>query len=191
MSENSWKSIRNATIASVVAGLILLTVPPIRGGIAKVFSWFWSLLIWCWDKLIASYSLPGWALLMIFFLALVGLLRIIYSIKGESEAPEYALYKEDVIRGAKWRWKWSNNQIDDLWCFCPTCEATLVYDDSSCRTSVVEKNQTDFICENCNRVVTSIEGGNRAYAVGAIKREIDRRIRVGKFKRVIKKMQPA
>jgi hypothetical protein len=183
MSDNSFKTIRNNVIASVIGGIILLSVPVLRGYTITVFKWIWSLLIWCWKALLKSYALPGWAWLIIIGLALLGIIILIASLKNESD-PEFKSYTEDMIRGAKWRWKWSGNRITDLWCYCPTCDATLVYDDSSCRRSLYEKAHTKFICENCgHNIVTEIEGGNKDYAVGAVEREVDRRIRTNEYKK--------
>mgnify|MGYP001174321274 FL=1 len=184
MSENSFKSIRNGAIASVIAGVILLAVPVLRGYLVSFLSWLWSGVIWCWEALVASYSLPGWVWLLIFILAFVGLVNIYLVLKGESEEPEFKSYIEDFIYGAKWRWSWVGNQISNVWCFCPRCDATLVYDDSSCRSLYSDVNKTDFICENCGHsVVASITGGNKEYATGAIRREIERRVRTGEYKK--------
>ncbi len=184
MSENSFKSIRNGAIASVIAGIILLAVPVLRGYVVSFLSWLWSRVVWCWGALVASYSLPGWAWLLIFILAFVGLINIYLSLKGESEEPEFKSYIEDFVYGAKWRWSWVGNQISNVWCFCPRCDATLVYDDSSCRNLYSDVNKTDFICENCGHsVVASITGGNKDYATSAIRREIERRVRTGEYKK--------
>lgn len=183
MSENSFKSIRNGAIASVIAGIILLAVPVLRGYVSSFLSWLWSGVVWCWEALVASYSMPGWAWLLIFILAFVGLINIYLALKGESEEPEFKSYIEDFIHGAKWRWSWVGNQISNVWCFCPRCDATLVYDDSSCRNFYSDVNKTDFICENGHSVVASIIGGNKDYATGAIRREIERRVRTGEYKK--------
>ena len=184
MSESSFKSIRNGAIASVIAGIILLVVPVLRGYVVSFLSWLWSGLVWCWEALAASYSLPGWAWLLFSILAFVGLINIYLALKGESEEPEFKSYIEDFIHGAKWRWSWVGNQISNVWCFCPRCDATLVYDDRSCRSLYSDVNKTDFICENCGHsVVTSITGGNKDYAISAIRREIERRVRTGEYKK--------
>lgn len=184
MSENSFISIRNATIASVIAGVILLAVPVLRAYVVSFLSWAWSGVVWCWDALVDSYSLPGWAWLLIFIFGLIGLINIYLAIKGESAEPEFKSYVEDFMHGAKWRWSWIGNQISNVWCFCPRCDATLVYDDSSCRSLYSDVNKTDFICENCScNVVASISGGNKDYATGAVEREISRRIRTGEYKK--------
>ena len=184
MSENSFVSIRNATIASIIAGVILLAVPVLRGYAVSFLSWVWSGVVWCGKALIDSYFLPGWAWLVIFILAFIGLINIFLAIKGESEEPEFKSYVEDLIHGVKWRWSWVDNQASNVWCFCPNCDATLVYDDSSCHSYYSDVNKTDFICENCNRsVMASINGGDKDYVTGAVKREIGRRIRTDEYKK--------
>lgn len=184
MSENSFKSIRNGAIASVIAGVILIAIPVLRGYVFGFISWLWSGVVWCWEALIASYSLPGWVWLLIFILALVGLINIYLALKGDSEEPEHRSYVEDFIYGAKWRWVWVHNQISNVWCFCPRCDATLVYDDSSCRSIYSDVNKTDFICENCGHsIVASVAGGNKDYATSAIRREIDRRVRTDEYEK--------
>jgi len=181
MSENSVKSIRNTVIASVIAGIILLVIPEARDYSLSLIKWLWTIVVWCWDALSDSYSFPGWAWLIIFALALIGVINIYLSLKRDEEEPEFKKYTEDHLYNAKWRWTWLGNKITNLWCFCPTCDATLIYDDSSCH-SYYSENQTHFLCENCNnKIVSTVKGGNRRYAVGAAEREIVRRIRTGEY----------
>jgi hypothetical protein len=64
----------------------------------------------------------------------------------------------------------------------------LVYDDTSSNTRYTDVNKTDFICESCkSQLITSIHGGNRNYAFKAVKREIERRIRIEEYKTCINK----
>ena len=183
MSENSYKSIRNGIIASVIAGVVLLTVPAIRGYVLDLLKWLWSGVTWCWSAITESYSLPGWAWLIIFLLAMVGVINIYLAIRGDNEL-EFKSYVDDMIFGAKWRWEWIGNSLSNIWCFCPNCDATLVYDDSSCRSFSSDVRQTKFICENCGRrVVASVEGGDKDYATSAAEREVHRRIRTGEYKK--------
>lgn len=84
MSENSFKSIRNGTIASVTGAIVLLVVPTLREYFFSILSWFWSVAVWCWEALVSSHALPGWALLVISIFALVGLIKTYQTIKGES-----------------------------------------------------------------------------------------------------------
>ena len=179
MSDSSAKTIRNGVIATVVGGIILLIIPNSLSYPQQAGKWLWSIVLWCWEVITGSYSLPGWAWAIIFILAFIGVINIYIALREQKEEPEFRIYTEDNLYNAKWKWQWLGNQISNLWCFCPSCDATLVYDDSSC-SRVFEESQTHFICENCNnRVVSSVKGGNRHYAVGAAEREILRRIRTG------------
>jgi hypothetical protein len=184
MSENSIISIRNGIIASVVAGVILMVVPTLRNYAVSFFLWVWSGVLWCWNALAATYALPGWAWLATIALALVGCINIFLAIKGDAREPEYKRYIEDYLYNANWRWNWVGSQLSNLWCFCPRCDATLVYNDSSCHNYYAEVKKTDFICENCNNnIVSSIKGGDKDYALSAAEREIHRRIRTGEHKK--------
>lgn len=111
---------------------------------------------------------------------------VIFLIIKENRSPEFKAYTEDFLFGAKWRWHWAGNTIANPWCYCPRCDATLVYDESSCYRRYTDVKKTDFICENCSsQVVTSVTGGNKSYAIGAVEREIDRRIRTDEYKKTL------
>ncbi len=184
MSENSLVTIRNGVVTTVIGGVILLTIPVLRSYVVNFLNWVWSGLNWSWEALFASYSLPGWSWLLIFTFSIIGAANVFLMIKGERDEPEFKKYIEDSIRGAKWRWNWSGTNITNIWCYCPHCDATLVYDDSSCRSFHTNINKTDFICENCNHnIISSITGGNKDYATGLITREIERRVRTGEYQK--------
>lgn len=163
--------------------MVLLFIPELRVYVSRFFSWIWSGAVWCWNALISSYSLPGWFLIILFMLALFSIGMIIYAWK-EKHQPEYKSYTEDFLYGVKWRWTWNGSSINNIWCYCPVCDATLVYDDNSYnRLYYGATPKTDFICENCSRQIkASIEGGNKRYALGLIEREVHRRIRTGQYK---------
>ena len=184
--------VRNGIIATVVGGLILSAIPKVRGFLAEAMSWIWAGVTWVWAALISHYSMPGWAFLIIGLFALGGLLLLcvifLSQMKPDNE-PAYRSYTEDMLYGAKWRWSWTGSKISNLWCFCPSCDAQLIYRESY--------GSTDFICERCppdesdrlyrsygldqshGRVIATVEGGDRYYAVSAAEREILRRIRTG------------
>jgi hypothetical protein len=180
MSESSIKNIRNGVVASVVAGMLILLIPTLREYSLKALKWVWSGINWLWNSLFENYVFSGWFLLILFALALIGILIIFFAIKSNFDTSEHDGYKSDSMFNMNWRWSWNGYNINNLWCFCPTCDATLVYDDTSSH-SYYDPTVTDFICENCsNRIVGTITGGNKSYAIGAVKREIQRRIRTGK-----------
>ena len=176
-------------IVTVVAGLIVAGILRSGGLLGKVVLWVWSGLSWIWELLYSSHPVPGGVILLLSLLALFGLVVVVIRLRGlpqgeeQTATPGFRSYTEDYFDGVRWRWSWRGNQISNLWCFCPRCDAELVHNDSF--------GQTDFICERCpsdgslnplgdrGRVVSTISGGNRYYAVSAAEREILRRIRTG------------
>ena len=182
MNKQSIVSVRNGVISAVIAGIILMMVPSLRMPVIIFLTWLWLGVLWCWRALVASYSLPGWIWLVVFAFAIFGAIEIFLGIKNAISKPEsmskpdYTSYVEDSIFGAKWRWRWEGNAISDLRCFCPRCDGTLVYNETPF-------GETEFLCENCNHSVrATIRGGNKYYAIGAVEREIGRRIRTGEYK---------
>ena len=188
MANKQPHPVRNGIIVTVVGGLILSAIPQFRGFLVEAISWAWAGVTWVWIALISNYSIPGWAFLIIGFFALVGLAKICVVLWPENE-PAYRNYTEDMLYGAKWRWSWNGGELSNLWCFCPNCDAQLIPREGY--------GSTDFICERCSpdrsdhlyrsydldqphgRVVATVKGGDRYYAVSAAKREILRRIRTG------------
>ena len=173
-----------AAVGTVIGGLILHFIPQFRGFLAELMSWSWAGISWIWAALISSHSMPGWAFLIVGLLAFVGITKvgvIVLTVLLPSSEPLFISYTEDRLYGAIWRWSWVGGRISRLWCFCPICDAQLV-----CAENIGE---TNFICDRCppngpdglypshGRVVATVKGGDRYYAVGAAEREILRRIR--------------
>lgn len=188
---------RSRIVVSVIGGLIALLIgefiqsiiPKPSELVAKLISWAWNVVSWIWMMLNSSHSILGWLILVFSLLAFLGLLilaaMLLRYFQGNIQ-PAHLSYVEDMIDGIRWRWRWVGNQISDLSCFCPSCDSRLIYHEGF--------GQTDLICERCpadgslgparprGRVVTTVEGGGRSYAVGAAAREIERRIRTGEVK---------
>ena len=177
MSDNSIISVRNGVISAVVAGIILMIVPAIREHAVRFLTWLWFGVLWCWNAFISSYSLPGWAWIIVFLFAIIGVITIFQSLKPVDK-PEHMAYIEDDMFDAKWRWIWTGNRFSNLWCYCPHCDATLVYQVDSIL------HATHFLCENCSHsVVTTLRGKDKYSALRVVEREIDRRIRTGEYKK--------
>ena len=140
-------------------------------------------LMWIWTTLISSYSLPGWALLIIFAVCAIGLARIYLVVQDvfrkPAPEPEYRSYIEDFMFGARWHWKWVADRISDLSGSCPLCQGILVSPIPSPWESEVH-----FICENCrNAVRAKIAGTDRHDALAVVKREIIRRVKTGEYRK--------
>ena len=170
-------------IASLILGIgILFFIPQTHDYVVDSFLQVLFSIIWTYEALLTSYTIPLWALILISILALSTIVRFLINLQGSSK-PEHLSYKEDFIYGANWRWKWTKNEVSNIQCYCPKCDSLLVYDDSSCHTRYTDVTKTDFICQNCeSQLVTSIHGGNKNYAINAVKREIERRIRTNEYK---------
>ena len=150
-------------------------------------SWFSQIIIWLENTRLTPYNYPVWILLLSFIFGLICLVTIFALIKRNAKL-DYTTYTQDNIYGATWKWKWHKNQITNLQCYCPTCSSVLVYDDTSSHTRYTDVTKTDFICESCkSHLVMSIHGGNKNYAFNAVKREIERRIRINEYKLNISK----
>ena len=155
MAAQESHSVRNGTIATVVGGIILAVLAELWSPAKATLVWLWEKLLAFFDLFNASYSVPGWLVVLLSALAFVTVLRILVGLRSVAvpEAP-HASYIEDILFGAKWRWSWVSNQIQGLWCFCPSCDAELVYDDSSVHNIYSrEEAKTKFICEHCGRRV--------------------------------------
>ena len=150
-------------------------------------SWFSQAIFWLENTQLTPYNYPAWILLLASILGFICLLTLLTLVKKDSKL-DNTKYTEDSIYGAKWKWKWQKNQITNLQCYCPNCDSVLVYDDTSSHTRYTDVSKTDFICESCtSQLITSIHGGNKNYAFNAVKREIERRIRINEYKLNISK----
>ncbi|NLC27838.1 MAG: hypothetical protein GX780_03585 [Campylobacteraceae bacterium] len=94
-----------------------------------------------------------------------------------TKRPKYLRYKEEIIHGALWRWKWSGRTIVGLWCYCPNCKGSLTFDDTLCKaTQKLGDKSTFFICTHCEvGQVGSVKGGDRRYVLTLVKRDILRK----------------
>ncbi len=147
MANKNPHPVKSGIIATVAGGLILSAlsaIPQSRGFFLKAISWVWAGIIWIWSAIVSHYSVPGWVLLIIGLFALAGLvvgLAWLLEVLRIQNEPVHEKYTEDMIDGTKWRWSWNSNGISNLWCFCPSCDAQLVYHEDCTRTL--------FICERC------------------------------------------
>lgn len=175
-------------IATVVGGLILASILESGNPFTRVWSWVWNSVSWAWSMLHSSHLIPGWAILLVSLPALLGLIimaafGISVSVSPKDcEVNPHHSYIEDMIDGVMWRWQWINSQIANILCFCPACDAQLIYNYAF--------GETNLICERCDsdgslgrdvsrgRVVATVRGSMH-YVVSATEREIFRRMRTG------------
>jgi hypothetical protein len=77
--------------------------------------------------------------------------------------------------GLKWSWCWREDNIANLWCFCPQCDYELSYSEEEMVDAIW---LLAFKCEHCQKYYR-FKGYNKDYLLNVIKREIHRKIRTG------------
>ena len=175
--------VRTGVISTVVGAIAVAVLTQVWHPVKTALLWCWTQVKWFFSLFTTEYSTPGWILATLGLLALITTVRWISAAirRDEEDKADFQSYTTDNLYGAKWRWTWIGHDVTNLWCFCPSCDSELVYDDSSC-SDILRRSEprTDFICEHCGHThVTSIKGGNRSYALSAIQREIRRNLRTG------------
>ena len=183
MAGSFWKDILSGVIkTSLVAGIAAVAgwlSPPIK----SFFQMVWSYIVAAWDWLWVSHAWPGWLLLLLTVSAsilLVGILLFIYSSLTEKKSiqpPWFHEFSKYYFRGAEWRWQWSeSHNIEHLWCYCPTCDGTLVF--KLPEQDMFEgylSDQVQFICEHCHhQVIATVPGYTLNDAKGYVLRELGR-----------------
>lgn len=169
----------STVVGTIMVGLLAEVWPPIK----TVLTWCWAQLKVFFSLFSTDYAVPGWILALLGLLAFLTVLR--WGATLRRQVPEddepHESYTSDYLYEAKWRWEWHGHDVQNLWCYCPSCDSELVYDDSSCRDVLrLSEPRTEFICEHCgHKLVASIKGGNRSYALSAVQREIRRKLRTG------------
>lgn len=186
MNKNEISTIKTSVVSGIILIIISLIIPISREYILKFFSLLGNMFSSFWSFLSSTYPVYGWVLIIAGISVLIIILEIFSALKNigrNSEVNNFKSYKEDIIFNVKWRWEWISNSIENLWCFCPTCDATLVYTDNTVRHYLNNENKVDFTCENCDIKLASIPGSTRYDALNFIKRELERRIRTGEYKK--------
>jgi hypothetical protein len=183
MTTSESHSVRNGVIATIVGGIAMAGLGELWPPAKRALGWSWDQVVSVVGLFGASYQVEGWLLAVLAVLALVTVVRFLVGFRAVSSPPPHFQFVEDQLYGAKWRWSWSGDEVSNLWCFCPRCDSELVYDDSSARSIYArEEPRTHFICEHCNRdTVASIPGGDKDYALGVVRREIRRKVRLGLY----------
>ena len=183
MSSADPNPVRTGVIGTVVGGIALAALAELWPPAKTFFLWAWGGVKSFGSYFSDEYKIPGWILSLLAILALVTVIRFFVSLFPRF-APDFTKFVEMRLYGAKWQWKWTGGEISNLWCLCPTCQAELVYDDSSNHNIYSnEREHTKFICENCNgQVVAKVDGGDKEYALSAVKREVRRKVRTGEYK---------
>jgi len=183
MAEKESHAIRNGAIAGIISGLVLFFAIPITRAIAfGLLHWFKKTLLSFWGWILTNHNVPGWLILVWSLLSLVALMQII-NVLRPAKVPDYISFTQMNHNGVVWRWQWLQGTIQNLWCFCPSCDAELVKSEpEELRSLLRNQSCVDLVCENCDGIIAHINGGGLSYALENAKREIRRRLRTEKYK---------
>jgi hypothetical protein len=182
------KEVLITTIASVLSGIILMIIEPSRKFIVKiliVIKDFLKNIVF--HYLITGHYVNGLIIILSFVLWIVFFILLFRQLLKIAKRNEYKKYTEDIFFNIIWRWNWGYTGIEDLWCYCPNCDLELTYDDNSTRRYSHDPNpRTDFICDHCQKTISSIPNQDKDFIVGIIEREIRRKVRNGLYKNELK-----
>lgn len=163
--------------SQVVAGLILVVLLNVAGFI-KGFSYF-RREIW---------NLPWWVFWPLVFLALVGLLSLIFRPKRDPKKkkdPDYFKCKRDVFEGmvVEWGYKYEGELLSlvSVYFYCPKDGMEL--------RELFPKIMTTMNCHKCK--TDYFEGSTDSFSgVGELaRRELSRRVRTGEWKGAKKRLK--
>jgi len=187
MAESSSTTIRNGVIVGLLVSAAISVFEMSRSVALSILKSIWSGIVWCGESLLETLPVPVW-LILITSIITIGVVVIVIvaffegtnSTSTSNNAP-YLSYIEDHISGAVWRWKWNDNKVVNLTCYCPTCDGQLIYSTSY----MYDESSVHFICENCNHnVISKVKGDSIGFAVAATSREIERRVRTKEYKKL-------
>lgn len=185
VSNSSVVSIRNGVITGLLVAAIGGLVPTSRPYVIGTVSWLWRQLVGAWNWLCEPHAVWGWLLFLLTTLAVtgVGVLLRLWRENAAASIQPHLQYVQDYMFGALWRWKWHNNQVVSITGFCPSCDGTLVYSPSNpVFQSFGDAPYVTLHCENCRgKEVSRFDGGGVDYALSAVGREIERRVRTGEY----------
>jgi len=170
----------------LVRGIILAVMAQIiLPGIVSLFSnkGYIDILKAIWRYLISTYPTPRLLLYSLVLFLIVTLLSMI-----KKKRPLYRLYTQDLFYDVIWKWKYCNedNSITGVYnCYCRICGMELIekykkLEDNTTGEIMMRKAYFPY-CDKCDKYYITDQKSQLA-ASDKIKRELNRRIRTGKWK---------
>ena len=134
------------------------------------------------ESISLQYNIPEYLVIIIPLVVIVITVFLIGLVVKIFE-PKFKLYRADMFYGMLWRWRYRGDIIVDLWCYCPTCDSSLLIDDENCKATLnLGEKVTFFICNSCQESeIGKIKGGDRNHAIKVISRAILAKIRLRTF----------
>lgn len=115
------------------------------------------------------FALEGWVLVLGAFFAFFGVIKLLdFFASFYPKRLSFHKYKNDIFKETQWKWKWQDSNIENLWCYCPSCNQELAY---QCDHLLFK---TEFLCQKCEKHISSYDGDNINYVLSKVKAEIRR-----------------
>lgn len=165
-----WK----AGLSAAICGAIIAAI---TGSLAPFWAWLQNAIVACISYLAAPSAWPNWIAYLLTMISVMALIRAAFS-WIQSTAIKYKDFTQFNFRGAVWRWSFDSGRPHNVWCYCGTCDGTLVY--SAEGDGFYSDSRTTFHCEHCERKVTEFDG-TKSDVIGVVSREIERQIRTGEW----------
>lgn len=167
---------RHAIRNSVIAGLLLAIILGSWSYLSIVFGWLGDAVSWVGGVLAYQVPLPVWLLILI---GLVSLPAIVFLIFWLFPLNPWRRYTQDRFEGMIWRWQYdSNDRPTNLVAYCPSDDTSLLW------TSAEWGDTVNVLCETCGKNYGALFGDIRDVQE-RIERQIDRKLRTGKWKSVV------
>lgn len=175
-------------IASLISALILAVISYGFG----MWPYAHKAAVWLWTIISTTAAIPRWLLI-------VGIPALLVAIPVATfftpkKGPKYVQYKKDNIFGIDWFWKWnppnrnqSEYKLNDLLPRCPKCKSILSINDYDHRLvyCVTDSCRWSWPMASCRYHPSHerdvIDHSSRLYE--RVRKEIDRRIQTGEWKR--------
>lgn len=171
--------IRTGIFVSVGSGLILAGVIWLTGFLPLLWGVVKATTLWVVALLLFKIPIPVWLFIPL-MVATVPTVVLVASRFRKPRGPIYLDYKEDEFSSVIWRWSYmSNGKIDHVWCFCPADDTMLVF-----KLPRYVNTAPTIECETCGTVYIRYDG-SQENLISAIKRQIDRKIRSGEWRKVV------
>ena len=166
-----------STACKILIGIIVGVSTTVGVDVVSNFS-ILAVLRWTWSFFTDYHLLPGWVLIAVSTLAIMGLVAIAKSWGNAEERGrarslvQVMHYTTDTFYGVKWRWSYADGgEITNLAMFCPECDIQL----SSCNPPHVRNVNT---CGRCGAKCLDPEMATPS-ACNNVPLEIQRKMRAG------------
>lgn len=167
----AWKGVAGAAAVGVFAWLMDWVKP--------AWDWLCAALKSGWTHLMASSALSNWLAYAMSLALEISALR--WALRAwASRKDNHERFTQFNFMGGVWRWNFMSGHIGNLGVYCPQCDGALVYSNAR---QIWEVN---WHCERCRCICVSCEG-DKSYLDGRVKREIDRLVRTGDWRKYVDK----